>query len=71
MGLNMTVEAQTEWQLRTTLDEPAIWREHINTDYTATVGDAFVGLKRLRLANEGAIRENISVGLKKLSKLKL
>jgi hypothetical protein len=29
------------------------------TPYTANFSDAFVGMGRLRLANEGAMRENI------------
>ncbi len=31
----------------------------VTAPYTATVGDAFVGVTRLRLANEGSIRSNI------------
>jgi hypothetical protein len=33
------------------------------------MGDAFVGVERLRLANEGAAKENIAQGLSKISAL--
>jgi len=31
----------------------------IKSPYTVTVGDAFAGIKRLQLANEGSAKENI------------
>jgi hypothetical protein len=43
----------------------------LKASYTATMGDAFIAATRLRLATEGAARENIRLGLKKLSQLKL
>lgn len=71
MGFNMTVEAQTDWRLRETSSGRVIWEEHVNKAFTATVGDAFAGVKRLRLANEGAIRENIKAGLGRIAALPL
>ena len=41
------------------------------TPYTAKMGDAFVGTERLRLANEGAVRENISKLIGDLGQMKV
>ena len=71
VGFNMTVEAQTEWRLRHVSSGRVVWQENVNRAFTATVGDAFAGIKRLRLANEGAIREDIKAGLERIATLSL
>lgn len=71
MGFNMTVQAEVEWRLHQTSSDKLVWETHTNRSYTATVGDAFVGIVRLRLANEGAIRENIKSGLEGIANLSL
>ncbi|MGJ8641332.1 MAG: hypothetical protein ACSHYA_18220 [Opitutaceae bacterium] len=71
IGLNFTVTARSEWRLRSSMKEAPFWRETITTDYTAEFGDAVVAITRLKLANEGAIRENIRAGLSNLSELDL
>jgi hypothetical protein len=43
----------------------------INTEYTATSGQAFTGVERLRLANAGVARENIRQMLTELGALAL
>lgn len=48
-----------------------IFQGNVSTTHTATMGEAFAGAKRLRLANEGAARANIKEGLRRLSQLKL
>ncbi|MFI4891262.1 MAG: hypothetical protein ACHQIL_12090 [Steroidobacterales bacterium] len=45
--------------------------ESITTDFSATTSDAFAAVKRLRLANEGAARANITEGLRRLSAVDL
>lgn len=47
-----------------------VWQEMIKSEYSQGVGDAFVGATRFRMANDGAIRENIKKGMLKLSALK-
>jgi hypothetical protein len=47
------------------------YEEKIATPHTATIGDAFLGFERLRLANEGAMRANISRLIERLIALKL
>jgi len=70
-GFDMTVTLRTDWSLSKSQDNNAVWHQPIFSTYTATVGDAFAAIKRLRLANEGAARVNIEQGLKQLSTLQL
>lgn len=69
-GLDMTVTATVGYQVKDASGK-AVLVETIVTPYTATVGDAFAAIKRLRLANEGAIRKNIETLIGKLEALKL
>jgi hypothetical protein len=68
-GFNMTVQADVEWRLRETASRKLVWEKVTNRAYTAKMSDAFDGATRLRLANEGAIRESIKDGLGQLSAL--
>jgi hypothetical protein len=70
-GFNMTVTAEIAWTLTAVRSGQVVWRETTNTPYTATMGDAFAGVKRLGLANEGAIRESIKRGLERISQLSI
>jgi hypothetical protein len=45
--------------------------QSIKSSHTATMGQAFAGVTRLRLAVEGAARENIQLGLMAISRLQL
>lgn len=69
--LDKTVELTTKWILTRCSDGEDLLRETISTTYTAKLGEAFDGGKRLRLANEGAGRENIKEGIRRLSSLRL
>jgi len=57
MGFNMTVEVQVDYVLRR--GGRTIWRDSIVSTHTTTVGEAFAAADRVRLATEGAVRENI------------
>jgi hypothetical protein len=70
MGLDMTVSLRIDWLLVRTTDGQSLWHDKILSTYTATVGDSFDGALRLRLANEGAARQNIEQGLAKLAAVK-
>jgi hypothetical protein len=48
-----------------------MWRKAITGAHTATMSDAFVGVKRLQLAVEGAARANITQGLTGISEVVL
>jgi len=66
----MTVTIGTAWKLKKVQDGSTVMSEDLTNSYTATVGDAFAGVKRVRVASEGAARENIRDALKKISEKK-
>lgn len=70
-GLDFTVNMEATWSIKDPLNNKIIMRKAIKSSYTATFGDALVGVKRLRLAIEGAIRKNIRLGLLDMSALQL
>jgi len=70
-GTSFTVDMETAWSLANPTTRNVVMRESIRSSYTATMGDAFVAVTRLRLALEGAARENIHRGLIAISKLQL
>ncbi len=71
IGLDMTVNLTANWKLTHVPSNKTVYQELIPQHYTATIGDAFFGIKRLRLAEEGAARGNIEEGLTRLSRLNL
>ena len=58
VGLSMTVTADVKYTL-TDATGKVIWQKELTTPYTAKFSDAFLGVERLKLANEGAIKTNI------------
>ena len=48
-----------------------MFEQAITTPYTAKAGDAFPGVERLRLANEGAVRQNITRLIDELARLRV
>jgi hypothetical protein len=70
-GFNMTVTLEINWTLTRVSDQQKVWEKGISSTYTAKAGEAFAGVKRLRLANEGAARENIGQAIAALSTLEL
>ncbi|HAJ26119.1 MAG TPA: hypothetical protein DCG53_02550, partial [Syntrophus sp. (in: bacteria)] len=66
-GINFSVDLSALWTLTSMDTSKIVFREEINTAFTATMGDSVLGIKRLRLANEGAARENIKIGIAKIS----
>jgi hypothetical protein len=71
IGLDFEVTSEVEYALVEVASNQVIVREVIRTPFTAGVGDAFIAIKRLRLANEGAARVNIESFLKRLSAPKI
>ncbi len=59
MGFDMTVTAHVKYTLTNIATGKVVWSQDITTPYTAKMSDAFLGVKRLQLANEGAIKANI------------
>lgn len=68
-GFDLTVSMRADWTLTNSKDGHEIWHERILSSHTATVGDKFAAIARLRVANEGAARKNIETALAKLAAL--
>ena len=49
----------------------AVMRESVKSSHTATAGEAFAAVTRIRIAAEGAAEKNIRQGLQKISELSL
>lgn len=59
MGFNITVTSHVNYSVLERASDTPYFLTTVTAPYTAKVGDAFAGVKRLRLANEGSIRSNI------------
>ena len=69
IGFDMTVTAHVNYKVYDSKAQPVLL-ETIDSPFTATMKDAFVGVERLRLANEGAIRTSIQTFFDKLKDAK-
>ena len=70
-GFSFTVKMEAVWSLAHADSQKVLMKESIRSSFTATMGEAFAAVTRLRLATEGAAQENIRLGIKKLSQLNL
>jgi hypothetical protein len=70
-GFNMEVKIATNWKITEMRSQKEVWQKNIITNHTATVGDAFAGVARVRVANEGAAKKNIQRGIAELSRINL
>ena len=68
-GINISVTLSTLWILTKSDTNKVLFKEEISSSFTATMGDSVLGVKRLRLANEGVARENIKAGIEKISRI--
>jgi hypothetical protein len=68
VGFDMSVTIISDWKLIDRPSDRVVWKRQISSTGTATVGDAFAGVERLRLANEAAARANIGNGIAALAK---
>jgi len=59
-GFNMTVTSIVDYTLTNVATGDVVLKETVEEAYTAKAGDAFMGVKRLQLANEGSIKGNIA-----------
>lgn len=69
-GFDMTVTAVVEYKLTAIERENEIFVKTLTSKHTATMGDAFYGPERLKIANEGAVKQNITQLLDEQSKLR-
>ena len=65
-GLDMTVSSTVNYRVVERSTELIWFNDSIFASYTATFSDSPLGPQRLRLANEGSIRENIKEFIKRL-----
>lgn len=70
-GTTFTVQMETAWSLTKVADRSVVLRKSVQSSGTATMGDAFAAVTRLRLAVEAAARNNISQGLANVAELTL
>lgn len=69
-SVRMTVGINVIWTLFRTSDKAELLKEKIYSDYTGGVFEGGIhGANRVRVAMEGAMRENIKVGIVKLESL--
>jgi len=70
LGLDMTVNSRVGYEVIEIKTRKSWFNKEILASYTATFSDAAMGLVRLRLANEGSIRENIKQFINELFLIK-
>ncbi len=66
-GFEMEVTAHVNYEVVVKESDSPYLLETVTTAYAADMGDAILGPKRLQVANEGAIRQNIREFLDRLS----
>lgn len=70
-GGTFTVNLETAWTLTKASDHSVALRKAVQSSGTATMGEAFAGVTRLRLAVEKAASANIRQGLQAIAALNL
>jgi hypothetical protein len=65
LGFDMTVTSHVNYKVYDSAGQPFLL-DTVDAPYTATVSDAFIGVERLKLANEGSIRVSIQQFFDKL-----
>lgn len=70
-GASFTVEMETAWSLVRSADRKVVLQKSVKSSGTATMGEAFVGATRLRMAVERAAKDSIGQGLGAVAALSL
>jgi len=70
-GFSFKIDMEMAWSLVNARTGDAVMRESIKSSHTATAGEAFAAVTRIRLAVEGAAQDNIRQGLQKIAALSL
>jgi len=65
----MTVTTKVTYEVIHRDSRERVFREQIIASHTATIGEQFYGVERLRLANEGSAEENITMFIERLLEL--
>ncbi len=69
VGLDMTVKFKVHYRLEDVKKKVYIYDKDVISSYTAKLNDSLSGVERLRMANEGAARENIKKFIQDLYRL--
>ena len=65
MGFDLTVTPRVRYRVLERASSTEVFNEELTTPFTADFSSAAIAVERLRLANEGAIRENIRAFLRR------
>lgn len=68
VGANMTVRTTVDYAIEDKKLGQQVFDETVDASFTSTMSDAFMGVTRLKMANEGSIKRNITLFLNKLKK---
>ena len=66
-GVKLQVTAVVDYSLKERASGETALQTQVVTPYTADLGDAFLGVERLKVASEGAIRTNIERLIRELA----
>jgi hypothetical protein len=66
VGFSLTVTCSVRYDLSDAASAKRVFGKTITTPFTATTSDAFLGVERMRIANEGAVRQNLRQLLQEL-----
>lgn len=67
-GMDLTAEARVRWQILNADSKEEIFNAVFSSSHTSTVGDHVVAVQRMKMANQEALRKNIEIALKAISK---
>lgn len=70
-GLDLKVTANVEYVVEEKSSGIKVLNKTVSTPFTATFSDAALAFERLKIANEGAVRENIEKLIEELQSLKI
>lgn len=71
LGFNLTVNCQVQYRLKNNITSKIVYDKTIDSQYTATLSDSPLAVTRMKLANEGAAKENIKRLVEDLYRVKL
>lgn len=66
-GASFTVNADVQYVLKEAASGKVVLSKTLKSSHKATMSDSFFGVKRMRIANEGAIRNNIDLLLQQIT----
>ncbi len=66
-AFDMTVTSNILWTMVEAASGTAVWQDLVVTPHTARLGEALLGVERLRVANEGSIKANLTELMRRLA----